>query len=279
MGTDDDISEDELLNIPSDNISSLSRLWAMRSGLLYRKQMDELAAERAGTAPPFMLFPGRDPRAKLREEDEERRRARLAWEQAMQEVRDHADRLLLRLDEQQQEIDRRRREIEGRALHLHDGRRVWIDGDRYRDDAGAILQDGDHQEAQSLARQHPDAASWAEKEKLRQWQEGTDRLREKVLKERVGEGDPEAAEQRLSGYEKELQNQMEQRRTEIAVAPVDYGDADYSDMLVPSPQPAFNAAASGGNSPPQPDKKETDAASAGNGVTIRRTGQRAPKLS
>jgi len=48
----------------------------------------------------------------------------------MEEVRDHADRPLLRIDEQQHEIEKRRREVEGRALQLHDGRRFWLDGDR-----------------------------------------------------------------------------------------------------------------------------------------------------
>src|SRR5438552_3338404 len=157
MGTDEDIPEDELLSLPGDSIPALSRLWTMRSGLLYQKQMNELAAERAGTARPFMLFPDRDPRAKHREE-EERRRALLAYQAAMQEVRDHGDRLLLRLDEQQHEIDRRRSELEGRALHLHDGRRLWMDGDQYRDDSGVILQGSDHAEAETLARRHPEAA-------------------------------------------------------------------------------------------------------------------------
>src|SRR5436305_1135528 len=32
--------------------------------------------------------------------------------------------LLLRIDEQQREIEKRRVELEGRALHLHDGRRI-----------------------------------------------------------------------------------------------------------------------------------------------------------
>jgi hypothetical protein len=232
MGTDEDIPEDELLNLPSDGLAGLSRLWIVRSGLLYQKQMNELAAERAGTARPFMLFPDRAPHAREREE-EERRRALRAYEAAMQEVRDHADRLLLRLDEQQHEIDRRRAEMEGRALHLHDGRRLWIDGDQYRDDSGVILQGTDHEEAEALARERPEAATWGERERVRESQEQLDRLREKIVREREGQGDPAQAEHRLDGYEKELQAQMEQRREQVA-------SADYMSLTSTAD---FNAAA------------------------------------
>jgi hypothetical protein len=275
MGTDEDIPEDELLSIPSDNLFNLSRLRTVRSTLLYQKQMTELAAERAGTARPFTLFPDRDPRA--RHEEEERRRALLAQEQATQEVRDHADRLLLRLDEQQHEIDRRRTELEGRALHLHDGRRVWIDGDQYRNDSGAILQGNDHDEAQSLAAVQPEAATWAEHEHIRLWADRTKRLKEQVLseRERAAEGDPARLEERLSGYEKELQEESEERASHIAAASVNYGDPDYSDLL--SSQPSFNAAAHAESAVAPADKTEADSASADNKRTFRQGGQGAPK--
>jgi hypothetical protein len=275
MGSDEDIPENKLLDMPSEGIAGLSRVWIMRSGLIYQKLMTELAAERSGNARPFMLFPDRDPKHR---EEEERRRALLAYEQAMQEVRDHADRLLLRLDEQQHEIDRRRKEMEGRALHLHDGRRVWIDGDQYRDDEGFVLQGRDFDEADALAHQHPDAATWAERKRLQKWQEDTDRLREKVVHEREGEGDPEAAQQQLKGYENELEAQMEERRKEIASAPVDYGDADYTGLLVPSSSLAFNAAAAGEVSSLRVERKETDSASADNHRVSRPPTQTGPKL-
>jgi hypothetical protein len=276
MEADDDIPEDEVLNVPTDSISSLSHTWAVRSGLLYQKQITELAAEHSGNARTFMLFHDQDPRAKHRAE-EERRRALLAYEQAMQEVRDHADRILLRIDEQEHEIEKRRKELEGRALHLHDGRRFWIDGEQFRDDSGAILQGRDHAEAANLASSHPDAPTWTERENIRAAAEDIKRIKEKVLaeRERAGEGDPAAAQDRLTGYEKELQAQMEQRRSQIASSPVNYGDPDYREML--SSQPAFNEAAHADAPVPQADKKETEAASADNKRPLRLTGQGAPK--
>jgi hypothetical protein len=276
MAADDDIPEDEILNVPSDSISSLSHTWAVRSGLLYQKQMTELAAERSGNARSLMLFHDQDPRAKHRAE-EERRRALLAYEYSMQEIRDHADRILLRIDEQQHEIEKRRKELEGRALHLHDGRRFWIDGERFRDDSGAILQGRDHAEAANLASSHPDAPTWTERENIRAAAEDTKRIKEKVLaeRERAGQGDPTEAEHRLARYEKELQAQMEQRRSQIAASPVDYGDPDYALLL--SSQPAFNEAAHADTPVPQADKKETEAASADNKRPLRTPGQGAPK--
>jgi hypothetical protein len=238
---EDNLSDVELLNTATPE-RSLSRLWAMRAGSRYQKEMTELAAEHSGNARSFMLFHDQDPRAKHRAE-EERRRALLAYEHAMQEVRDHADRILLRIDEQQHEIEKRRKELEGRALHLNDGRRFWVDGDHFRDDSGAILQGWDHEEATALAREHPNAATWAQRQEIREQGEEIKRLKQQVLaeRERGGEGNPAAAEGRLTGYEKELQAQMEQRHDEIASSPVDYGDPDY--MTVLSSQPAFNEAA------------------------------------
>jgi hypothetical protein len=272
---EDNLSDVELLNAATPE-RSLSRLWAMRTGSRYQKEMTELAAERSGNARSFMLFHDQDPRAKHRAE-EERRRALLAYEYSMQEIRDHADRILLRIDEQQHEIEKRRRELEGRALHLHDGRRFWIDGGQFRDDSGAILQGRDHEEAANLASAHPDAPTWTERENIRAAAEDIKRIKEKVLaeRERAGEGDPAAAQDRLTGYEKELQAQMEQRRSQMASSAVDYGDPDYREML--SSQPAFNEAANADAPVRRADKKETETASADNKRPLRTPGQGAPK--
>jgi hypothetical protein len=251
---DDDIPEDELLSLPSDRISSLSRLWSVRAGMLHVKQLDELTAERAGTARPFMLFPDRDPK---RREEEERRRALLAYEQAMQDIRDRSDRLLVRIDEQRHELDNRRKEMEGRALHLHDGRRAWLDGDRFRDDSGALLQGRDHSEAAALAEQHPDAPTWGEREKLRQQIAEADRMSERIHEIRKAANQPgqdaPALDAELSGYEKDVQQKAEARAREMRSSPEDYGDADYMN--------AFNAAAGATTAPEPTDKKETETAS------------------
>ena len=66
-----------------------------------------LAAERSGNAPDFILFHDRDPRVKHREE-EERRRALLAYEHAMQEVRDFLADYRQRLTEAREQADAKR---------------------------------------------------------------------------------------------------------------------------------------------------------------------------
>ena len=152
-----------------------------------------------------------------------------------------------------------------------------MDGGQFRDDSGAVLGGRDHAEASALAREHPDAATWAEREQIRVWQEKTDRLREKVEKERGGQGDAAGAQGRLTQYEKELQANVEQRHAQVASAPVDYGDPDYRSLLVPSAQPAFNAAAPGALAPELDEEKKTESASADNKRVFRLPGQGTPK--
>ena len=85
----DDLPDEKLLSIPAERLPALSRVWSVRASAAHMKDMLELAAERSGNARPKMLFHDRDPRARHREE-EERRRALLAYQAAMEEVRDHA---------------------------------------------------------------------------------------------------------------------------------------------------------------------------------------------
>jgi hypothetical protein len=100
----------------------LSRPWAICSGLLHERQLDELNRELAGDAPPRMLMPWTDLR-EIRKIEEERHREQLADEQAMREISERQDRLPLRIEEEQGGIDERRREIDDDALSLGDGRR------------------------------------------------------------------------------------------------------------------------------------------------------------
>src|SRR5438876_9597713 len=147
MDTDDDIPEDKLLEMPEQALpDGLSRLWAIRSGLLHQRQVDELNRERAGDAPPRMIFPWTDPR-EIRRIEERRRREQLAYEQALREISERQDRLLLRIEEEQARIEERRREIDDNALRPRDGRRVYVDGGGYRDEEGRALTGADEAEA------------------------------------------------------------------------------------------------------------------------------------
>jgi hypothetical protein len=239
---DDDIPEDKLLAMPEQAwTGSLSRLWAIRSGLLHEREMTELNRELAGDAPPRMLMPWSDPR-EIRRLEEKRRREQREHEQAMREISERQDRLLLRIEEEQARIETRRREIDDNALRLRNGRRVYVDGDRYRDGEGRVLTGTDEAEA---ARQHeyrPDASTWHEKQEIERRAEDAKRIKEKILQDREsGQGTPEEASVRLSGYEQEYHDRIEARAQQ---APADFGSADYmADYGVPSAVPAFTAAA------------------------------------
>jgi hypothetical protein len=241
MDTDDDIPEDKLLETPEQALpGDLSRLWAIRSGLLYQHQADELNRELAGDAPPRMLMPWTDPR-EIRRIEEKRYREQRENEQAMREISERQNRLLQRIEEEQARIDDRRREIDDNALRLHDGRRVYVDGERYRDGEGRVLFGAEEAEA---ARQHeyrPDASTWSQKQEIERRAEDAKQLKEKILQDREsGQERPEDASMRLSGYEQEYHDKIEARAQQ---APADYGSADYMAEYALSAVPAFNAAA------------------------------------
>jgi hypothetical protein len=226
--TEDDLDtmpEAELLALPSQALPGwLSRLWAIRAIALHEREVNELALELAGdSGRPFMIFHDQDPKEKRRRE-EERRREQLEHELAMREIRDRQDSLLLRIEEEQREIDKRRKQIEDNALRLRDGRRVYVDGDRYRDGEGRA-----------------NASTWEQKQETDRKAEVARRLKEKILSDREEGISPEEAGNRLTGYEKEFAQQAHER---AAQAPVEFGSADYmADYGVPSAVPAFTQAA------------------------------------
>lgn len=46
---------------------------------------------------------------------------------------------LARIDEQQRELEKRREDIDDRAIKLHDGRRAYVNGEGYVDGQGREL--------------------------------------------------------------------------------------------------------------------------------------------
>jgi hypothetical protein len=285
MDTDDDMPEDEFLEMPEQALpGDLSRLWAIRSNLLHQREADELSRELAGDAPARMIFPWTDPHERRRIE-EKRRREQLAYEEEMIENEQRRDRLLRRIDEEQAEIDERRREIENNALRLRDGRRAYIDGDRYRDGEGRVLTGADEAEA---ARQHeyrPDASTWAEKQEIDRRAEENQKLKDKILKDREdGQGTPEQAAQRLDGFEKEFAEKVQEREGEMDAAATGgsnaqtvtgYGSADYMNAFDGDSQisavPAFTAAAS--NVLPETTRKLSDDDSGAQAAEIKKPSQ------
>ena len=240
MGQDDgDIPEDKLLEMPEQAVpGDLSHIWSVRSGLLHQQETDELNRELAGDAAPHLIFASSSIVEKRRIE-EKRRREQLEFEHAMLEISEHQIRLLQEIEHEQVRLAERRKEIEDNALRLQDGRRVYVDGDRFRDEQGTFLTGSDEAEA---ARQHeyrPDASTWKDKKDIDDKYAAVEKLKDKIIADREsGEGTPQEQAAKLDGYEKEFAEQAQAK----AAAPVtDYGSADNFDL---SAVPAFNVAAS-----------------------------------
>jgi hypothetical protein len=235
--TDEQILETPSLAFPG----GLSRLWSMRAGMRQERELTELAAELSGTSPRhFMIFAEQDPALKRKHEEEEHRRAMLA----QQELRDYEDRrehLLSSITQEQQYIEQQRRQIDENAIRLDDGRRAYVDGDRYRDAQGTILKGRDHDEAEGRHRDRPQASTWKDKQEIEARARDEQALKDKV--ERDGEGTTAEKQQRLTLYEREFAEKIDARTKE---PPVEYGHADYmkaADDGKISSAPAFAAAA------------------------------------
>src|ERR1039458_6117373 len=152
MGNDDDdnLTDDQLLEMPTEALpGDLSRLWTVRAAAIHNREFNELVDELTGASSRhLMIFADRDPIVKRQREIDAARRAA----QEMQDYFERSDRLLARIDEQERVIAKRRQEIEDNALKLHDGRRVYVDGNQYRDENGNILSGNARDEAAELHR-------------------------------------------------------------------------------------------------------------------------------
>jgi hypothetical protein len=284
----DALPEGELLTLPDGAIPPgwLTEFFARRAALIHQQDSNELALELSGDSSlHLMIFRDMDPKEKRRRKEEDDRR-RLLAEQELQEYRDRSDRLLARIEQQQIAVEKRRKEIEDNALKLHDGRRVYVDGNQFRDEQGRVLEGRDRDEAAALHTQKPNASTWQDRQKTIEEADELAHLKQKVLDDRQEAergGDVSAANGRLSGYEKEFQNSLETTRTEIAAkAPTDLAAsystdymAAYGDEYTISTVPAFTKAADGQT---PADRKESEADNPQTQNAPRPVGQIAPKI-
>jgi len=232
----DAIPEGQLLALPGGTIPAgrLTAFFTRKAALLRQQDLDELAFERSGNSTRhFILFADQDPKIRQQREAEERRRAWLA-EQEMLDYTERCDRLLAEIDYEQRAIEKHRKEIEDNAIRLHDGRRVYVDGDQYRDESGTVLKGRDRDEAAEQHLLNPDASTWEQKQDIDRQAEEMKRLREKVLSNQNGGGATAEKQERLQGYEQEFAQKVAARQQEMgttataaAGAVPDYGSADY----------------------------------------------------
>jgi hypothetical protein len=166
MGNDDDdnLTDDQLLEMPTEALpGDLSRLWTARAAAVHNPEFNDLVAELTGASKShLMIFRDQDPRVKRQREEEAQWRAA----REIQDYFERSDRLLARIDEQERFIAKRRQEIEDNALKLHDGRRVYVDGNQYRDENGNILSGSARDEAAELHRGNPQASTWQQKKDI-----------------------------------------------------------------------------------------------------------------
>jgi hypothetical protein len=247
MGSDDDdnLTDDQLLGLPTQAMpGDLSRLWSARANIVHEREFNEMILELTGGSDShLMIFRDQDPRVKRQREEEAQRRAT----QERQDYEDRSARLLARIDEQERVIAQRRQEIEDNALKLHDGRRVYVDSNQYRDENGNILTGSARDEAAGLHRGNPQASTWQQKKDIDDRYAEAERLRQKVIAARAAAGlggDISAANDKLNADEKEFTQQVEVR---AAQGPTDYGSSDYmaayGDDCQLSSVPAFTNAA------------------------------------
>lgn len=182
-----------------------------------------------------MIFSGQDPRVKHRREEEEYRRQQ--YEQAMREITVREDRLLARIEEQQVIVEKRREEIDERAIKLHDGRRAYVDGDGYVDGQGRELSGADYDEAHRLHQQNPDAATRQENAENNRQANDLETLRQNLQQhqqDREQAGAPvdlKQEQQTADDYEKRFKQAAEPRRAEIEKKADSVADAYGTDYM------------------------------------------------
>jgi hypothetical protein len=207
-----ELPDSELLNVPTDNL---------RPGELVRAfqvKAVETAKKLAAAQPDevtLMLLAERREEAKEAEHEELHRRE---------------ERLLAELDKREQELFERAEGLDTRAIKLDDGRRAYVDGDKYRDAEGRELKDADRAQAEIHHLDHPNAATWQEKHDLDEQFFAATRMRHQI--EELQEGKAGANEATvLSRYEKQLQTQSSGALSRAPVA-ADYADVDYMGALL-----------------------------------------------
>jgi hypothetical protein len=180
----DALTEAELLALPESVISagSLTKFWALHAAVIEKENSDELARERNGASLSRRMI-GAEPTQEDRDREQQRQH-----EQALRDLRVREDALLLRIGEQERQIQLRQQEIEDNAIRLNDGRLVYVDGRKYRDGQGRVLQGDDEAEARRQHQTKPNASTWpAKTETDKLWNE-TERIRREIEERRRAEG-------------------------------------------------------------------------------------------
>jgi hypothetical protein len=236
----DALTEAELLALPESLIpaGSLTTYWALHAAAIQKDNADELARERTGASRSRRMIGGAD----TEQEAEDRRRA-----EAERDLRRREDAMLALISEQEREIEEQRQEIQGRAIRMADGRRVFVDGDDYRDADGRKLEGKDRDEA--AGKRQENSATWQEREENeRQLREAERRRRE--IEENRNNPAPER-ENNLDVYEQEFRADKAAATKALETGTTDYS-AGYADYLDSPPGSGEGAGLSARTDQPTP---------------------------
>jgi hypothetical protein len=252
MDTDNEsIPGAKLLTLPTaSQPGDIWRLWAARSDEI-QEDIAELAPERAADSPRLMINPEDDPAEKQRLHDQQE------TDQRLRDFGGRQERLLAEIEQRQIELAEHRQEIGDNALRLRDGGRVFVDGDRYRDEQGRVLNGADEAEAARAHGHQSYASTWFQKQEADRKIEEVQDLKDKILKDRAARVSPEQAVISLEADEKYFLDQSQARAPQ---APTEYGSADYmadlGDGYTISTVPAFTQAANAAKKETS-DRKDT----------------------
>ncbi len=232
----DAMTEAELLVLPESLISagSLTTYWSLHAGATQKENAEELARERTGASLSRRML-GAEPTGEDRERDRQRQ-----VEQALRDVRAREDALLLRIEQQERQIQIRQQEIEDNGIRLHDGRLVYVDGLKYRDAQGRVLEGNEEEEARRQHQAKPNASTWQEKSDTDKLWNDTERIRREIEERRRTEGQGSQAERQanlrdrqnaVEEYERILDADAEKSKVQAeARQDADAYNADYSSL-------------------------------------------------
>lgn len=204
-----DLTDDELLGIPLANLrpGELRRAFLAEAADNIKKE-DIVNVQRTFTA-----LQGRQSEEQ-RDREQEEHRLFVARE----------EHLLAAIREREIEIDREAEALDARTIRLADGRRAYVDGDKYRDEDGKELHDAARAEAEQLHLEQPNAATWQDKELIDKNRIALKDLRSKVEK-LDGNGAAPDRSAALSRLEREFKTNVATAAAPAALP--DYGDGDY----------------------------------------------------
>lgn len=202
-----DLPDDELLDVPFANLQpgELRRAFAVNAIAFENRQEEEIVRWRTISALQ---------RSKEEETHHER-----------EELHRREEILLAGLRDREKAIREDADLLDKRAIKLDDGRRVYVDRDKYRDAEGRELSGADRAQAELHHLDLPNAATWQEHQEIELRLRATKQLREKVEALQT-KGDAPDISKALAAYEAEFKNEVAANQKPKESAP-DYGSADY----------------------------------------------------